>query len=150
ELELAPVVVGLAVMVDRQHGPSAVRVGAAGSTARASVLHDLDVVGVVGVVHVETATGWIVRRESDAEQPLLHAAGVDLARDVQERASAAPTADENDDPAGALDDEQAMRVARRGGETDRLSEHADPVQTDAGSSGRAGHGSGTRLSRGPA
>ena len=100
------------------------------------------IVGAVGVVDVEPAAGLVVRRERHRQQPLLLAAGVDLARDVQERTGPAPAADEHDDPAGSLDDEQAIGSRRARQPVHRLAEHADPLQADSARAGRGGDGRG--------
>ena len=144
ELELSAVVVALAVMVDREHGPGAGYVGPVRIPACAPVLDDLNVVRAVGVVDVEPAAGLVVRRERHREQSLLAAGGVDLARDVEERTSLAPAANEDDDSPASLDDEQPTGVARRGGQVDRLAEHADPLQADAARASRVGDRGGAR------
>src|SRR6185437_3348850 len=74
EPELAAVVVGLGVVVDREHAARAAGVGAIGAATRAPVLHDPDVVRGVRVVDVEAAARAVVGGERDRQQTLLAAA----------------------------------------------------------------------------
>src|SRR3954462_11683231 len=122
EQQQAAVVVGLRV-VHPQHEPLGARVGA--GRARALELDDALVLRLVGEVDVEPARARVVGRERDRQQALL-ASRRDLRADVEEGALLA--AGEHADAARLLDDEQALRVARLGGDVDGLVEVPDGLQ----------------------
>jgi hypothetical protein len=89
---------------------------------------DLDVAVAIRVVHVEAARVLVVRREGDGEQAPLAARG-DEAGDVEERPDPFAVA-QDDDPAGALRDEQQVVEPGRGRDVGRRVEARDPAQLD--------------------
>ena len=150
ELELAAVVVGLGVVVDREHGACAAGLSAVRVPARAPVLDDPDVVGGVRVVDVEAPARRVVGREGHRQQSLLSRGCVDLRGDVEEGTGPAPAVDQDDDASRALDHEEPPWFARRACRVDGLVELPDPFQGDPARSRGSGHGRRARGGRGAA
>jgi hypothetical protein len=124
ELQLAAVVVPTR-MRNREDDPPGGRRCAVGT--RPAKLRDghRSVRASGGVVDVEAAARGVVRREGDRQQAPLAAEGHEVP-DVQEgRPQRHPSTDDAD-PARLLDDEDALTIARRGGDVDRRDEAADP------------------------
>ena len=138
EGELAAVVVALRIVVD-EDGAGA---GGVGEVVALAMELDEVLLGVLaGVVDVEQPGARVVRREREAEQPLL-ATGRDPVADVEEgRRELASGADDVDPPALA-DDEDPPPVGRRRGDVERLVEAADLDELDA--TACSGGGRGTR------
>ncbi len=144
EEQQATVVVGGEV-VDLQQLLGALGVGHGRVAGRPPVSDRPRVALGVGVVDVEGARVGVLGVEGDREQPLLAAAGDQVAQ-VEEDARLAAVDRDPLDPAALLDHVEVVGVAaRRLGDVDRLVEVADSVERDAALAVADRAGAGARL-----